>query len=128
MGKKIKQYETPREIYSKAIEERKSTDPLKRREACEKGWLAVVEAVDLFLKRNGLSVHKGSAEAHSERKFFLSRLASKNSNARKILKLTSEVSEYLHGVCFYEGKDSDYMDILLKETVLEIIELTEEKC
>ena len=115
---------TPREIYDAALQERKSDDPLKRREACEKGWLAVVEAVDKYLAGNGMHVHKGKPEAHSERKDFLARLASKDMNARRISMLVSEVTEYLHGSCFYEGKDSEYMDIVLNEMVQEILELT----
>lgn len=116
--------ETPQEIYKVALQERKSKDPLERREACEKAWLAVVEAVDAFLKKNNMYVHKGKPEAHSERKEFLAKLAFKDMTARRITSLVSEVTEYLHGTCFYEGKDSAYMDVLLNETVKEILELT----
>jgi len=104
---------TPRIIYDAALEERKSVDPLKRQEACEKGWLAVVEAVDKYLAKNNMHVHKGKPEAHSERKDFLARLAAKDSTAARIASLVSVVADYLHGTCFYEGKDSDWMDTVL---------------
>jgi hypothetical protein len=116
--------ESPQEIYEAALRERKSKNPLKRREACEKGWLAVVEAVDNYLALNGLHIHKGKPEAHSERKEFLTKLAFKDMTTRRIARLVAEVTDYLHGTCFYEGKDSEYMTIVLNETVKEILELT----
>jgi hypothetical protein len=115
---------SPRELYEFALRERKSKDPVKRREACEKGWLAVVGAVDIFLARNGMRVNAGDIGAHKERKDLLFKLADTDMTARRIANLMSEVADSLHGTCFYDGKDSKYMTTVLNETVSEILVLT----
>ena len=40
---------TPQEIYEEALKEQASPNPIKKRDACKKGWLATTEAVDAFL-------------------------------------------------------------------------------
>ncbi|HME56539.1 MAG TPA: PaREP1 family protein [Candidatus Lokiarchaeia archaeon] len=117
--------ETPREIYDAALQERKSKSNLKKREACEKAWLAVVKAVDAYLDKNDLHVDTGSRDAFSERRVNLGKLASKGNDAKRLSRLNGEASDYLHVAGFHEGKELDYIDVVFKETVQEILELTD---
>ena len=116
--------ETPWELYAIALDERKSTDEIDRRQACEKSWLAMVKAVDLYLSSNGYHVQVVTADAHVQRKEFLNKLAAKDMTARRVSNLMSEITENLHGTCFYAGKDSPHIDIILNEDVKEILELS----
>jgi hypothetical protein len=117
--------ETPREIYEAALQEHKSKSKLKKREAYEKAWFAVVKAVDAYLDKNDLHVDTGSRDAFSERRANLGKLASKNNDAKRLSRLYGETSDYLHGAGFYEGKEFDYIDLVFKETVQEILELND---
>jgi len=119
----MKKY-TPQEIYEEALKERAKPDPLKKRQACEKGWLAVTEAVDQFLTTKGKFVKKGSPEAHSDRKAFLATLANTDLEMEQLAIKVSQIADQLHGGCFYEGRDTPYYDKVLKQTVREILELT----
>ena len=112
------------QIYEKALQERKSKDPNDRRQACEKGWLAVTMAVDEYLATKGRFVPKGTADAHTTRNDYLAELAEKDENGRMLAQLVPLVSEYLHGACFYAGKENPYYDQLLETTVREILERT----
>ena len=116
--------QTPREIYNFALEERKSEDPLRRRDACEKGWLAAVEAVDGFLATKGIFIPEGSPDAHKKRNAALNDLALHSSMWELRDKFFAIQSE-LHGACFYGNEDSPAYDRDLKVTVSEILELTE---
>jgi hypothetical protein len=115
---------TPQEIYEAALKERAKSDPLKKRQACEKGWLAVTEAVDQFLTTKGMFVKKGTAEAHVRRLRFLATLATTDPAMEQLADKVSTGADQLHGGCFYGGEDSPYYDKVLKQTVREILELT----
>ena len=115
---------TPQEIYQAALKERAKPDPLKKRQACEKGWLAVTEAVDQFLTTKGKYVRKGMAEAHSDRIAFLATLANTDPEMEKLAVKVSQIADQQHGGCFYAGRDNPYYDQVLKKTVREILELT----
>ena len=118
--------QSPVEIYKAALEERKSDDPLQRREACEKGFLAAVEAVDDFLVMKGYHIPKGESTAHLERADALNELADCDATWQKIRDDFFIVQTSLHGICFYGGKniDSPAYDHDLNVTVSEILELT----
>jgi hypothetical protein len=116
--------ETPQEIYAEALRERKSKNPLDKRQACEKAWLAVTLSVDDFLASKGRVIQKGTAEAHVKRIAMLSDLAQDNNELIDLKRDVSEVAENLHGACYYGGFDSAYNDILLKKTVRRILEKT----
>ena len=118
--------ETPREIYEQAIRERKSSNALNRRQACEKGWLAVVEAVDNWLKvEHGKHVPKGTDKTHVKRNKILADLAHADiPGAAKLEMLLSTASNQLHGTCFYSGEDSPHFTTLLKKDVKQVLELT----
>ena len=113
------------QIYEKALQERKSKDPNDRRQACEKGWLAVTIAVDEYLATKGRFVPKGAVDSHTKRDKFLADLALGDENARILHGLVNDVSHSLHGACYYAGEESAYYDIILKDTVREILERTE---
>jgi len=115
---------TPEEIYKRALQERQSTDPLRRRQACEKGWLAVTEAVDTFLAAHNKHVQKGTGQAHIQRQKFLNELAEIDPNISKLSDLVSIVADQLHGGCFYGGIDTTHHDTILKNIVSEILQLT----
>jgi len=115
---------TPQEIYQEALKERAKPDPLKQRQACEKGWLAVTEAVDQFLATKGIYIPKGTAETHVKRNKALDDLADTTPEARLLADKVSIIADKLHGTCFYGGEDSPYHTSLLKKTVREILELT----
>jgi len=112
------------QIYEKALQERKSKDPNERRQACEKGWLAVTLAVDEFLATKGRFVPKGAVDSHTKRNKFLSDLAVDDENVRRMRQLVFDVMDSLHGACFYAGEESPYYDVVLEETVREILERT----
>ncbi len=115
---------TPQEIYEEALKERAKPDPLKKRQACEKGWLAVTEAVDQFLATKGIHIPKGTAETHVKRNKALDDLADTTPEAKLLSDKVSIIADKLHGTCFYGGADSPYYDQVLKKTVREILELT----
>jgi hypothetical protein len=115
---------TPQEIYNASLKERANPDPLKKRQACEKGWLAVTEAVNQFLASKGMFVKVGSAREHVERGKFLATLARTDPDMEQLANKVSEVADQLHGQCFYGGEDVPYYDTVLKRTVREILELT----
>jgi hypothetical protein len=116
--------ETPQEIYAEALRERKSTNPLDRRQACEKGWLAAVEAVDEFLATKGKFIPKGDPDSHSKRREALDDLVVQDPSFWELRKNVNSVADNLHGQCFYAGKDSPAHDRDLKTTVREILEQT----
>lgn len=113
-----------RAIYQAALRERKSSDPLKRREVCEKVWLAVVEAVDSFLATKGIFIPKGDPQAHGNRREALDELGLREPSLWELRNKVSVVMDNLHGQCSYGGKDSAAHDTDLKRTVREILELT----
>jgi hypothetical protein len=115
---------TPQEIYEEALKERAKPDPLKKRQACEKGWLATTEAVDAFLATHNKFVRKDTADAHSDRRKFLAELAEVDPNVDKLMDLVSIVADQLHGGCFYGGVEIPHNDTVLKKTVRQILELT----
>jgi hypothetical protein len=121
---RVQRKQTPMDIYKAALLERDSPDPLKKRQACEKGWLSVTEAVDLYLITKGIHVPKGTAESHVKRNKALDKLAVMTPEARILADKFSIVADKLHGTCFYAGEDSPYYDTVLKKTVREILELT----
>jgi len=73
-----------KEILAKAFRElaegARSGDQLKVRDACEKGWLAAVKAVDALLVRYGY----GEAATHADRRRKLRDLASKLAAASRL--------------------------------------------
>jgi len=113
------------QMYDKALQERKSTDPTDRRQACEKGWLAVTIAVDEYLAMNNRFVPKGRDTSHVLRNKYLAQLAESDDNAEVLVELVNEVSHVLHGACFYAGKESLRTDFVLEHVVREILERTE---
>ena len=115
---------TPQEIYEEALKERAKDDPLKKRQACEKGWLAVTEAIDQFLASKGKHIPKGTAETHVKRNKALADLVGTIPEAQPLVSMVAEIADQLHGTCFYGGEDSEYHTTLLKTTVREILELT----
>ena len=115
---------TPQEIYREALKERAQFDPLKKRQACEKGWLAVTEAVDAYLASRGIYIPKGMADTHVKRNRALADLVGVTPEAEPLTKKVSEIADQLHGACFYGGEDSPYYTSVLKKTVREILELT----
>lgn len=112
------------EIYEEALRDRASDDPLKKRQACEKGWLAVTEAVDEYLASRGKFVKKGTAEAHGKRNKFLAELAEIDPEMERLGRMVSTIADQLHGTCFYMGEDAPHFDNVLKKTVREILEIT----
>jgi hypothetical protein len=116
--------ETPQEIYAEALRERKSKNPLDRRQSCEKAWLAVTMSVDDFLATKGRIIQKGTAEAHAKRIAMLSDLAQDNKELIDLKRDVAEVAESLHGACYYGGFDSAYNDFLINKTVRRILEST----
>ncbi len=115
---------TPQEIYQEALKEREQSDPLKKRQACEKGWLAVTEAIDLFLATKGKYIKKGSPDAHAKRNAYLAELTELDPEAIKLADSVAQIADQLHGTCFYAGEDRPYFDQVLKKKVREILELT----
>jgi hypothetical protein len=115
---------TPQEIYEEALKERAKPDPLKKRQACEKGWLAVTEAVDQFLATKGKFVKKGSPDSHAKRNAFLAELASTDPAIDQLGIFVSQIADQLHGTCFYAGEDGPHFDQVLKKTVRKILEMT----
>jgi len=115
---------TPQEIYEEALKERAKDDPLKKRQACEKGWLAVTEAIDQFLASKGKHIPKDTAETHVKRNKALADLVGTVPKAKPLVSMVAEIADQLHGTCFYGGEDSEYHTTLLKNTVREILELT----
>jgi len=67
------------------------------RDAAEKTWLAVNEAVDHAISRHGRSAPVGR-DAHTDRREFLELLD------RDMAKQLAYFAEALHGDCFYQGK------------------------
>jgi len=116
--------QSPKEMYKRALQERKSPNPLNRRQACEKGWLAVVAAVDAWLATHGKYVPTGTAEAHVKRIKYLGDLVEIDPSAETITRLHDTVANQLHGACFYGGEDSPYFDTVLEKGVKEVLELT----
>ena len=114
----------PRDIYNAAIQERKSDDPLKKRQACEKGWLAVVEAIDEFLAENKFFIPKGTPDAHIKRSAALDEIVIRDPSMWELRQKYFSIQGSLHGACFYGGQDSPLHDQDLKRTVREILELT----
>ena len=115
---------TPQEIYRAALKERDQPDPLKKRQACEKGWLAVTEAVDKYLAQHGIYIPKGQGKAHTKRITALGNLVKSDPAAEKLYEKIPVIADTLHGACFYGGEDSPQFDVTLKRTVREILELT----
>ncbi len=115
---------TPQEIYQAALQERANPDPLKKRQACEKGWLAVTEAVDAYLASRGIYIPKVSADTHVKRNKALADLVGITPEAEALSAMVSEIADKLHGTCFYGGEDSSHFDTVLKKKVREILELT----
>jgi hypothetical protein len=116
--------ESPQKIYTAALRERKSKDPLKRREACEKGWLAVMEAVDEFLTSKGRVIPKGTADSHVKRNAALADLADKDQSLVSLKQMVSDIVDSLDGACFCGNQESPYYDKLLKKTVRDVLEKT----
>ena len=114
----------PQDIYAAALRDRESDDPLTKQQACEKGWLAVIEAVDSFLATKGRFIKEGEPDAHVQRVRALSDLAVQDPSLWKLSEKVSVVAENLHGACFYGGLDSPANDRYLKETVRDILEMT----
>jgi hypothetical protein len=115
---------TPQEIYEEALRERAKDDPLKKRQACEKGWLAVTEAVDQFLDTKGKYIPKGTADTHVKRNKALADLVGTTPEAQQLVSMVAEIADQLHGTCFYGGEDSEYHTTLLRKTVRQILKLT----
>jgi len=93
------------EIYDGAIEELKRASkegkPTLIRDACEKGWLAVVEATNAFFLKRGLE----PAESHKERREKLWKLEAED-DAVRTLGFYDRVNARafsLHVQGFYEG-------------------------
>lgn len=116
--------ESPEQIYEYALKERESPDPLKKIDACEKGWLAITRAVDSWLAMHNRFVSVGTAKAHGERQKFLAELSPVFEEAERLADLVSIGADQLHGACFYLGNDAPKYDKTLKETVREVLELT----
>ena len=116
--------QTPQEIYQFALKERESDDPLEKRDAYEKGWLAVVIAIDDFLATKGYFIPRGDPGAHKERNDALGEVAMEDSEIWRLQEKFHAVRDSLHGDGFYYGSESPALDRALKETVSEILELT----
>ena len=115
---------TPQEIYIEALKEREKPAPLKKRQDCEKGWLAVTEAVDKYLATHGIYIPKGSAEAHVKRTTALANLVGIAPEAQELSVAVSQIADQLHGACFYGGEESPQFDTVLRNVVRKILELT----
>jgi len=93
---------------------------MRMREAGEKAWLAVVDATNYHLAREGVTIELG-AEAHSQRRHALIR-------AREygILNRYSEFRQELHGECFYAGDcgPPEYLRRKIDEAREFVVELT----
>jgi hypothetical protein len=90
------------EVLSLAEEEARSPVAMRRRDACDKAFLAVIRAVDQLLIKHGYP----EPECHGERFAYLRELESKVPEVGR-----AELSEKLgarfgkaHIACFYEGK------------------------
>ena len=116
--------QSPRQIYDAALQERASSDPLKKRQACEKGWLAVIAAVDAFLANHGTHIPTGTTEAHGLRNKFLVKLVGIVPGAEKLSTLVSKAADQLHGTCFYLGHDTPHYTKVLKRDVKEVLQIT----
>jgi len=93
------------EIYSEAIEElnraSKEGKPTLIRDACEKGWLAVVEATNLLFLKRGLE----PAESHKDRREKLWKLEAEDDAVRAsgFYDRVNARAFSLHVQGFYEG-------------------------
>jgi hypothetical protein len=94
-----------REILARALQELAESvergDPLKVRDACEKGWLATVTAVDALLVKHGY----GEAKTHVDRRRKLRELTDKLAEVSR-LGLYDRVEarrSVLHNDGFYSG-------------------------
>jgi len=116
--------ESPQKIYTAALQERKSKDPLKQREACEKGWLAVIKAVNEFLASKGWVIPKGTADSHVKCNVALADLADQDPSLVTLKQMVSDIADSLHGACYCGNQESPYYDKLLKKTVRDILEKT----
>jgi hypothetical protein len=94
-----------KEILARALQELdegvKSGDPLKVRDSCEKGWLAVVTAVDALLVRYGYE----EAKAHPDRRRKLRDLSNKHQEVSRlgIYDRVEARRSILHNDGFYGG-------------------------
>jgi hypothetical protein len=94
-----------KEILARAFQElaegARSGDQLKVRDACEKGWLAAVKAVDALLARYGY----GEAATHADRRRKLRDLAGKLAAASRlgIYDRVEARRSVLHSDGFYSG-------------------------
>jgi len=109
------------QLYEKALRGRKRKSQAARRQACENGWLAVAMAVDEWLATKGFVVPKDPSEEHAMRYAYLADLAMVDENGRAIAKLVPEISEILHGLCFFAHTDTPFADTLLATTVREVL-------
>ena len=90
------------EALALAEEEARSSAPMRRRDSCNKAFLAVIKAVDQLLVKRGYP----EPQRHGDRFAYLRELESKVPEIGK-----AELSEKLgarfskaHVACFYEGK------------------------
>jgi len=94
-----------KEVLARAFQElaegAKSGDLLKVRDSCEKGWLAVVKAVDALLIKHGYE----EAKTHADRRRKLRELASKLAAASRlgIYDRVEARRSVLHNDGFYGG-------------------------
>jgi hypothetical protein len=115
------------DIYRYALQKSESEVILDKRDACEKGWLAVVEAIDNFLASKGRILKKGDPLSHRKRFEILSEFAQCDTWWQSLLDKYLQVQGALHGNCFYAGAQySPVLDKYLKTTAREILEMTEQ--
>lgn len=84
----------------------KTGDPMLVREAAEKGWLAVVKAVEELLGAYGVE-----AKTYREKRDALKKLG-----LRDLVRSFAAMSQLLHVDCFYDGMcDEQYVREYLKD-------------
>jgi len=75
----------------------KKQDPLRIRDAAEKGWNAAVQATDLAMRARGQFATPGT-QAHRDRHQFFEVIG-----RHDLQKQYAFFADRLHGACFYEG-------------------------
>jgi hypothetical protein len=95
-----------------------------RREACEKAWLAVIKAVDKVLDEHNLPIDPADPKVFQKRRMSLAAMVDIDPAMGRLPGLYSEVADYLHGACFYDGTDNTYIERIFTTIVPEILDLT----
>lgn len=99
----------------KAREEYNSSNPVNKKDGCEKAYRATTEAIDALLAENGFYVPIGKAIAHIKRTEYLMMLRETKNELRDVIDRYSKFKDLLHGNCFYTELDPKLFKQILDE-------------